>query len=367
MTDPTGPITEDRLNRYVRRELTPAEARELAQESLDDSELFEDLTYSALAKTALTARSIPDSNIVRFPLRLALAGAAAAVVVVAIYAVRSFNQPAASPAVRPAVGFSAAPGQPILLASGLLREPPDPESPQTLRSVEPESRSPQPAGTIVSIEAGLAIITLGSLDGLAKGSELEVFRDEKAAQPLGRFIATAVFRERARGRIVGQSGIRVSHQVRVAGAVHLGALLDQVDALSSRGDSQSARTTAEKAVEWAELADVSAGEKRKALERLAALEYQAASLDAAEMHYRAATAWNNLAVLLILRGDYGGAEAALGREAATGKVANNLGVLAELRGDSRKAEKLYTEALRTIEAGERGAVEANLVRVKGLH
>jgi hypothetical protein len=57
MTDSTAPHREDRIDCYVRGELAAAEARELAQESLDDPELFEDLTCSALAKAAVSARS----------------------------------------------------------------------------------------------------------------------------------------------------------------------------------------------------------------------------------------------------------------------------------------------------------------------
>ena len=50
-------MTDDRIDRYARGELTAPEARELAQASLDDSELFEELTSSALAKAALSAPS----------------------------------------------------------------------------------------------------------------------------------------------------------------------------------------------------------------------------------------------------------------------------------------------------------------------
>jgi hypothetical protein len=363
MTDSNKPNLEDRIDRYVRRELTAEEARQLAQESLDAPELFEELTFSALVKTALSEGSVPRSKIVRFPrkARFVVAGAtaAAAVVLVSLYAVRSSflrpNQPSlaqnhsretsASSHLKPALGFSANPGQPVLLASDLPPEPVGREGTQVFRGPAPASRAPRPAGKIVSIEDGEVTINLGSLDGLAKGSELQVFRDERSTQPIGRLIVTTVFRERARGRIPAGQEIAVNHQVRVAGA---------------------------------------------ALERLAALEYQAGSLQAAEKHYQSAidgqgsfgeqsVALNNLAVLHMLRGDYDGAEAPLNQAVAKspktnilyGRSVNNLGVLAELRGDRRKAEALYTDAQRAFAgvadspAQDRRAVETNLARIRG--
>ena len=153
---------------------------------------------------------------------------------------------------------------------------------------------------------------------------------------------------------------------------------------------------AEKAAGWAETANVPPGERRKALERLAALEYQAGSLQAAEMHYRSAVeslkqepaasvreqaaALNDLGVIRLLNGNYDGAEAplsqAVSKSAKTdivyGRSVNNLAVLAELRGDRRKAEELYTVAQRALAgaadspAQERRVVETNLARIRGL-
>jgi tetratricopeptide (TPR) repeat protein len=293
------------------------------------------------------------------------------------------------------LAFSADPAQPVLLASDLQSEPAG-RGAQVFRGAESASRAPQATGAIISIEDGVATINLGSLDGVAKGSELQLFRDGQSTQPVGRLVATTVFRERARGRIIAGEEIQVGHQVRVSGVVHLGALMEQVDALSSQGDAEAARKTAEKAVAWAESASVLSGQKRKALQRLAALEYQAGALQAAESHYRSAVeslnaqppasslersaAWNSLAVLHMLRGDYDGAEAALAQavsaspktDIAYGRSANNLGVLAELRGDRRKAEAHYADALHAFggaadsPAHERRVVETNLTRIKGL-
>jgi len=280
------------------------------------------------------------------------------------------------------------------LKRSLQPEPARRERAPAFRSPEAKSRSPRLAGSIVSIEDGSAAIDLGSLDGIAKGTELRVFRDDRATQPIGRLIVTTVFRERARGRILDGQEIQVNHRARLPGATHLRALLDRVDALSRGGDSEASRALAEKAVAWAEAADVPPGERRKALERLAALEHQAGSLSAAERHYQSAVdsfapsatasfgeksvALNNLAVLRLLRGDYDGAEAPLRQavskspatKTAYGPSLNNLGVLAELRGDRRKAEALYMEALRAF-AGtpdsselQRRVVETNLARLR---
>ena len=420
MTDSTAPHREDRIDRYVRGELTTAEARQLAQESLDDPELFEDLTCSALAKAAVSARPAgrqleqpgPGEKVVRFPRRARVmvvgAAAATALVVISLYSLRSSflrqngpplsqnqsHENASVSALRPSLAFSAKPGQPILLASGMQSAPASEDRTAVFRSPEPESRAPRPAGSIVSIEGGLAAMDLGSLDGLAKGTELRVFRDGRFTHPIGHLIATTVFRERARGRIVAGKEIHVNSRVRVPAPVYLDALLQQVDALSDRGDSAAAQVVAAKATGWAQTADVPPGQRRRAFERLAQLEFQVGALEAAEQHYQSAVdslnaeppasdqeqsvAFNNLAVLHFLRGNYDSAEAPLSEaiskspktDTMYGRSLNNLGVLAELRGDRRKAEALYADAMRAFagirdsSAQERGAVETNLARLR---
>ncbi|MBI2684694.1 MAG: hypothetical protein HYX27_00145 [Acidobacteria bacterium] len=291
---------------------------------------------------------------------------------------------------KPALGSSASPGQPILLASipasdgrgGAL----------VFRGPDPASRPPQPAGVIVSIEDGLATINLGSLDGIKKGSVLTVFRDEKSTRATGRFVAMTVFRERARGEIAGQQVAQDYKTVRVADADQVAALMGHVEVLVSRGDSRPARDWAEKAVALAETTNIPLGERQKAWEMLALLETQAGSLQAAERHYQLAidsldaesrgsfekhsSALNNLAVLRMLRGDYDAAAALLTGSASAsnkpdGRSLNNRGVLAELRGDRRSAEALYTDAQHAFAGGadssghERRVVETNLARIKG--
>jgi hypothetical protein len=367
-------MIDDPIDRYARRELTAAEARELAQKSLDDPELFENLTASALAAAAVAA---PSAKVIRFPRKarffVAAAAVAAMVVFVSLYSMRPSQrhpqQTAASAHLKPSLALSASPGQPILLASGLEHER---NSAPVFRSPGADSRAPRRSGSIVSIEDREATINLGSLDGLGKGTQVRIFRDAKS---IGHAPVTAVFRERA--RIAVQPGAQVNDQVRAADDVYFEALLQQAEALSGDG----ARTMTEKAAAFAETANVPARE----LERLAALEYQEGSFQAAEKHYQSAEpqaslgALNNLAVLRMLRGDYDGAEAPLNRVVSTSpktvtayaRSVNNLGVLAELRGDRPKAEQLYADALRALagaaDSPERQALEANLARIRGVH
>jgi Flp pilus assembly protein TadD len=397
MTDSGKPNLEARIDRYARGELTPVEARELAQASLESPELFEELTWSAVAKTALP--SVPSAKVVRFPRKVwfVASAAAAAVLLISFYVVRPLLAPrksvdiGTSSQAKPSLPFSAHSGQPLLLATGM-----DPIQPGTyaFRNFVKPSRDPRPAGSIVLFEDGLATINLGSLDYLSKGSELQIFRDERSIKPIGRMVVTTVFRERARARILGGQQIPINSEVRVAAAVYMGALLEQADAAFQLGHLEEARIKADEAARWAETAGVAPADKGKALEKLAALEYLAGPVNAAENHFQSAAeslgtappleqaaAWNNLAVARLSNGDYAGAEGPLNQaiskspktDVVYARSLNNLGVLTELRGDHSKAESLYEDALRALTgianppAQERQAIEANLARVKGLH
>lgn len=372
----------DRMDRYARRELSPEESRELAHASLDDPELFEELTYTALASAALPRKPVPRrfAPITRYSVASL---AAAAVIVIAVYVARPAPETAARPRPEPALAFTAGPGQPLLLASDLHSAPKREPGAPVFRGGQADSRAPRQAGYILLIEDDLATVDLGSLDGLSNGSQLEVPSG-------GRLTVTTVFRERARARVPAGQQVQARAEVRVAAADHLAALMEQVDALANRAESGAARAMAVKAVEYAQTANVLPGEMRKALERLAALEYQAGATEAAEKHYQSAVAslgagepslaLNNLAVLRMLRGVQTSAEELLGRAVSTsvktdvlyGRSLNNLGVLAELRGDWPKAQALFAEALRALEgipdsaAEERRAVETNLGRIRGL-
>ena len=54
-------MSEEKTDRFARGDLTPAESRDLAQQALDDPELFDDLTSTALARTAWARRGAPGS------------------------------------------------------------------------------------------------------------------------------------------------------------------------------------------------------------------------------------------------------------------------------------------------------------------
>jgi tetratricopeptide (TPR) repeat protein len=312
--------------------------------------LFEELTCSALAKAALQCGVLPAEKIVRFPRKswFLVAAAIAALVLIALAVVKPWRTEQLR--LPPVLALGSANGQPVLLASGLQ---PTPTS--VFRSPETDSRAPQTVGSIVSIEEGLATIDLGSLDGLAKDSELQVFRDDQSTEALGRLQVTTVFRQRARGRILDGKPVRAKDRVRVDDSARLEALSDQVAALYNRGEADAAQTIAEQATRWVETANVSSAKQ--------------------------SAWWNQLAVLRMLRGDYLTVETFLSRagasspknEMAYARTMNNLGVLSEMRGDRRQAESRYADAVQAIAVianppeQERRAIEANLARLRGLH
>jgi hypothetical protein len=328
----------DRIDRYVWGELSPAEARALAQASLDSPALFDELTDAALAKAALNRSTVRSASVLRTWRKTAVltGGVVAAAVLVLISL--SHRPSRREPNVKPVLDLGSNAGQPVLLATGLhLANAP------VFRGGEPDSRVPQAVGVIVSIEDGNANINLGSLDGLAKGSELQVFRGSDA---VGRLQVTTVFRDHARASSIVVKQLRPKDEVRVGGADHLNALLQQVAANFNRGDRDTAIKLAEEAVRWGESAAVPPGAMT--------------------------VSWNQLAVLQMLRGEYRGAESLLRAASATSKtdpvytqIQNNLGVLAELRGDRDKAAANYNDALGVHPGDQRQTVERNLERVRG--
>jgi hypothetical protein len=329
----------DRIDRYVRGELSSQEARALAQASLDSPELFDELTDSALAKAALTPRTVRTANVLRaWRKRAVLTGALAAAAVLIVIAL-PHSAPSPAPNLKPVLDAGTPTSQPVLLASGLQSS----QAP-VFRGEEKEGRAPQASGSIVSMEDGSANLDLGSLDGLAKGSQLTVFR---GAAAVGRLQVTAVFRDRARASVLEGKQLRPRDEVRVGRADHLNALLQQVNATFHRGDFNTALKLAGDAVQWGESATLPPGAM--------------------------AVAWNQLAVLQMLRGKFDPAAALLSKAASAvsktdplySQLENNLGVLAELRGDRAKAAAGYSNALTAIPAEQRQTVERNLARVRG--
>jgi len=324
-------MPEDPIDRYARGELPPAESRGLALKSLEDPELFEDLTAIALAKAAVAPGARPAA--LRWPrhapmwMAAAAAATAAGLALVAVYGLKTARTPA--PRARPPLAW-------ILLAGGMQAR----DTAAFLGS-ESESREPLTLGHVVKIEDGIATIDLGGLDGLAKGSELEIAGGR-------RLVADAVFRERTETRLTGAGKVRVDDEVRIPASAHLRALLDQTDARYARGNVPAARAAAVQAAQFAESAKLP--------------ELPAAS--------------NRLAVLMMLSGDNQAAELLLRRAFATAartdpayaESVNNLGVLAEIGNQRLRAAERYAEALAAADSvpeAERRVIESNLTRARG--
>jgi tetratricopeptide (TPR) repeat protein len=358
------------IERIATRELSPEEARKIAQQALDEPELFDALVARWAAEASLHSPAISRPTR-RLPwARRARYVAAAAAVVFALFLWRSSSernqQPVekaqtiiAKPAILPSLENAG--NRPLLLANDL--RPARSSAAPVFRGGGAPSRPPQSGGRITALEDGEATVNLGSLDGLAKGTAL------------GPIVITTVFRDHARGNVIAGSPIRVNDRVQVPSSLHIAAVLHQVEALAASGDLNQAHALAQST-----LMAGSSGETRMLLERLAALDYQAGAPDAAREHYEAATnnfyappaasaseqaaTLNSLGALYLLRGDPQSAAKPLNQAASvTGidpdlraQILNNLGVMAELNGDLIKARDTYTRA----------HSQANLTRLRNL-
>lgn len=368
------------IDQIAIHELSPAEARKLAQQALDEPELFDALVAHGAVEASLKAPAVQvalSNSPRRKQWAVALCAVAAAwlLVIVVWRSVVShqIQQPAEqaraivpkpailrSPAILPSLD-AAASNRPVLLATD-LRPARSAEGP-VFRAGAAPSRHPQSSGTITALESGEATVNLGSLDGLTKGADL------------GPIVITTVFRDHARGRIVNGAAIQVNDRINVPPSLYLAAVAHEVDALAATGDLSQARELARKT-----LAAGSSGETRALLERLAALDYQAGAADAAREHYEAAAnnfyappaarpseravTLNSLGALYLLRGDPRSAEKPLNQAASEtaidpdlrAQILNNLGVLSEMQGDLAKARDYYGRA----------HAQANLTRLANL-
>jgi hypothetical protein len=382
----------------------------LADAALDSEEIFDQLVAHGAVERSLRdpafqaelsspAESHPKVLRFRHKARaIAIGSIAAGLAVVGIYSWKSVS-PGSKPttstvakiqAVAPSLDFAA--GRPILLAADLRPALGPNGSTTVFRSAETESRAPQPSGKVLSVEDQQVTISLGSLDGLAKGMEIEIFRGANSTQPIARFQVATVFRDRARGRNDGGQSIHEDDRASAMPAVYLAAVLEEMNRLADRGDSVKARKMGRDALVWADSVAAAPGAGRGILERLGALDYQGGDTAAAENDYRSAAAsldappsapaaeqaatLNNLAALYLLRSDYTQADVQL--NLARAKIAdgpvyartlNNLGVLAELRGDVQKANVLYRDALAVLGSDtseDRKAVDANLARLSSV-
>jgi hypothetical protein len=263
-------MSEEKLDRFARGELSPDESRELAHKALEDPALFDELTDIAVARTGLKQR--PRRRTIWRPVTILAAAAGVIVALLGLNALRS-SRPARAPV---ATNF----GPPIFLARTA-------NSGAVFRGPEEPSRPPRVTGAVTSIDDGQVNVDLGALDGLEKGAELEGVRDGK---PIGRIKLTTVFRERARAEARPGLKLQVNDTILVPSEMHLRAVLDQIAACAARGDSDGARQIAAQATVAGNLDAVATGHED----------------------------WNNLAVIAELRGDRGAAQSLYERALQTG-------------------------------------------------
>src|SRR5215469_16472047 len=132
MTDP--------IDLYVQGELSPQEARTLAQASLDSPALFDELTDAALPKAALDPRTVRAASVVR-PWRTTAILAGGLIAAAILVAIPLLHRPSApGPNLKPVLDASPSAGPPVLLASGL-----NPANAPVFRGGHPDSRAPQTA------------------------------------------------------------------------------------------------------------------------------------------------------------------------------------------------------------------------------
>jgi Flp pilus assembly protein TadD len=363
------PNLDSTIDQFATRELSPAVARQLAHQALEDADLFDALVARGAAEASLGAVGASlKGPALSTPARrkqwtIALCAVAAAWLLVIVVwrsvASRQIQQPSqqaraivSKPAILPALNTADAhqSARPVVLASQL--HPVRSSDAPIFRGGDAATKhQPQSTGIITALDAGVATVNLGSLDGLAKGTAL------------GPVAITTVFRDHARGNVTAAGAVHVNDRVQVPLAIHLAAVSNEVDALAASGDLDGARALARKT-----LAAGSSGETRALLERLAALDYQAGATDAAREHYEAAVnnfyappaagpaeqaaTLNSLGALYLLRGDPASAVKPLNQAAAQtsidpdlhAQILNNLGVLYEMKGDLAKARDYYNRA-----------------------
>ncbi len=388
---------DDRLDRFVAGELSAREQRELAQAALDDPALFDTLTTAALVSESARgeAPAAASQPVVRPKPRLlwlAAAGAAmAAAAAIGVIVIRrpspvsspSPTQAAAADAPKPA---SRAPERlplPIFLTA---RADTADLPPSAFRNVDAGSRPPNNSGTVSLVDGDEIDITLGSLDGLAKGSAVRIVR-QGGRGPAATLVVDMAFRERSRGRMQSGPAPQIGDRAEVSATDHVNALLQHAAAREAAGDLTSARRLAELAVASAEAGDMPSDVRRRARADLAMLEQRAGALDDAIRHLRAAAdeldrapaaadaerarVLNALGSALVDKRAYDDAAPILQSASAhaTGRtavrIANNLAAIAAIRGDRAAAEALYQSALRLAGdsadlESDRRAIQSNL-------
>ena len=386
---------DERVDRYIDGDLSAAEQRELAQSALDDPALFETLTAAALLKRTAGENAEPVSlaptiTPIRRPSRTrvallvggAMAAAAALALMVVYRSPSTTNGPGSLDAPRqggspPTPSPSASANIHATILTARLDEADGAASP-AFRTLERGGRAPKISGLVTSNTDGEIEIDLGSLDGIAKGSNVHVVSGTAPARSSGTLTITTVFRERSRGRISSGAAPRVGDRADVAPDVHVAALSEQVAARAASGETASVRALAAQAADIVTSLGVTSGAGRLALYQAAVLAHANGSADNAVRHLRLAAAQfeaapaatrderarilSALGAALMAQDNVAEAEQALrlAQPIATGRVAvhvaNNLGALAARRGDRPAADALYRSAL--AQAGHEPALEA---------
>ncbi len=380
------------LESYVSGRVSPTAQRELAQAALSDEELFNALAaHGAVEKSldqpgfqvAIAGQAPEQHKVLSFPSRLRIAAMGAIAAAIALLAVYIWKPTARSTNTsRPVLTASLDPtaGKPTLLARDLAPSASNSVAP-VFRSTEPDSRAPQPEGSILATDNFTINVNLGSLDGLTKGSAVDIFHGA-SKQPVAQAEVTTVFRDRSRAFLKSRAAIQLNDRVRPALPVYLGAVLDQMNSLAGRGDTQPARKIARDALAWAKSNGIAASQTRNILARLAPLDFHAGDVNGAEQDYQSLTdsfaspppatvaeqdaAYNAWGSLLLLRGDTSQAAGKF-RQTHDASGLNNAAVLAELRGETANAQALYEAALRNLDKSaspyDRQAIESNLSRI----
>lgn len=391
------PASDDALHSYVSGRLSRSEQRDLAQAALADDELFDALAAHAAVENSLGHPAFhdpvgcavlePRKKVVSFPRRLRIAAIgvlAASIAAVAVYVWKPApSKPTSGSGSALSASLDPASGKPTLLAQAFAPAAASSSAAPIFRSTEPDSRAPLPQGAILTLDNSVATVNLGSLDGLAKGTQLDVFHGS-SNQPVARLEVTTIFRDRARGSVPGGNTTQVNDRVQVAPATYLPAVVEYMDSLADRGDLAGARKIARDALAWANSNKIAPSEQRQILERLTPLDYKSGDTNAAAQDYQSLAdsfnsppaastseqdqAFNAWGALLILRGDTAQAETKF-RQTHDAQGLNNAGVLAELRGQTANAQALYEAALRVLDKTaaaslrDRQTIQANLARL----
>ena len=381
------------LDRLLAGELSRGEQRRLAQEALDDAELFEVLTAAALTKAAFETPTAAEAAR-RFTARgqrprsaiLAMLAAAAAVMLAVAYGWARWSTVPAAPA--PAAARVVVTPPVLLTARSAIA------TTQTFRTEAAPARPPKTTGVVVSVRDGVVEIDIGALDGLKQDMTLRILR---GGRPVASMTTEAVFRERTKGGV--RSGdVRSGDRVEIDPAVTASALLGQAHARRAAGDMTGARELAARAVSLGEGASLPPDIRRRSLTELGKLTHQQGNLaEAVRLFQQALDTFNaapppspseqndhrkesgellnELGAVQIERRDFAGAQRTLqsAQAVAVGdtrmRVANNLGALAALRGDLAAANGLYRSAAALAGdspdlAADRQAIEKNVAALR---